>query len=83
MNHQYTFHYNSAYEEAASGSYPVQTNASKSIAVDDCSAWPVVLREFTNFLSGIYGYDISSQVFLQEKIGPHEGEHYSVNEYGV
>ena len=80
MQNTYTFQYHSAFDEN-SGEYPNQTVASKTISVDDCSAWPTILREFTNFLSGIYGYDISDQVLLTEKIGPAAGETYSVKEY--
>lgn len=80
MNNVYSFTYESGYDEVTS-SYPLQIDARKRITVDECSPWPVVLREFTNFLSGIYGYDISEQVFVKEKLGMNAGEYSTIKEY--
>lgn len=62
----YSFSYSSSEYPNTGGSYPVRTSASKDVTISDQSAWPVVLREFATFLSGIYGYDITQKVFLKE-----------------
>jgi hypothetical protein len=49
--------------------------------MDDGTAWPAIVREFTNFLSGIYGYDISARVFVQDISYDGEKEHISVQDY--
>lgn len=80
MNHVYQFQFQSAYDESnADGGFPVASNAQKSITVSDDSAWPVIMREFANFLSGIYGYNITEKVLLDEWYG----EQSSLSDYGA
>lgn len=63
----YTFlHGTSIDMENADAAFPIQTSSEKCITMDDGTAWPSIVREFTNFLSGIYGYDISAKVFVQD-----------------
>lgn len=62
---QYSFSHQSCYD-AESVSFPIQTSNQKTILVSDASTWRTPLREFTNFLSGVYGYDITSQVFVED-----------------
>lgn len=77
MNHQYHFSYISSHNEVTE--YPVQTNQTKTIYVSEDSAWPVVMREFANFMSGIYGYDITEKLLIEEW----NGDHARLNDYGV
>jgi hypothetical protein len=60
----YTFSY-SGDIDPESLQYPVHTRANKNITVNDESTWRVPMREFANFLSGIYGYNITEQVFVK------------------
>ncbi len=77
----YIFSY-SNHSDNSDINYPVSSRATKNIEVDDASPWPVVLREFTNFLSGIYGYDISKEVFIKDQFAQeHEDPHYPVSEF--
>ena len=73
----YGFSYNMVDPEAVS--FPKQNTQNKNITVTDVQPWPVVLREFANFLSGIYGCDISSKLLLQEW----DGDHVRLSDYGV
>lgn len=47
--------------------YAQQSEDIKSVTMSDSATWHHVLREFTNYLSGIYGYDITGQVFVQAR----------------
>lgn len=62
----YTFTQQTPLDMAQPGAFPVQTSSQKSITMSDDVSWPAIVREFTNFLSGIYGYDISAKVFVQD-----------------
>lgn len=66
----YTFTYTSS--EGESSSFPLIHNEVKNCAFSDDTPWPVILREFAHFLSGVYGYNITEQVFIQ---GLLEGEY--------
>lgn len=65
VNHAYTFQFDSGFDEATEA-LPLQTHEQKRIIVSEGSSWRVTLREFTNFLSGIYGYNITEQVFVED-----------------
>lgn len=65
LNAQYGFTYNNQYDPN-SLDFPNQTSASKTITLTDDKHWAVVMREFANFLSGIYGYNITGQVFIKD-----------------
>lgn len=75
-NIQYTFSYTDQYDEN-SGNFPHQTNAAKTITVTDDMAWPVVMREFANFMSGIYGYNITEKLLIEEW----DGDHASLSDF--
>ena len=63
---RYTFaHY---VQDQGMASYPEASESVKTVVFsgDDMEAWPAVLVEFTNFLSGVYGYNISEQVFVKD-----------------
>ena len=62
----YTFSHGTPIDMEMEGPFPIQTSSQKCITMDDGTAWPSIVREFTNFLSGIYGYDISAKVFVQD-----------------
>lgn len=66
LNVQYTFSYNTSYD-ALTHDYPKQTSAQKSITLSEDQPWHVAMREFANFLTGIYGYDITGQLFVKER----------------
>lgn len=63
-NSRYTFTYNEFRYEPEKIHSDVHENkqAQMSIDVADSATWEVPLREFCNFLSSIYGYDIASKV---------------------
>lgn len=61
----YAFSYNSATNEDLP-QYPVQTHLNKVVSLDQDATWMMALREFLDFLSCIYGYDIKGKVFLQD-----------------
>lgn len=63
---RYSFSYYTPLDMIHAGTFPVQSSSQKNITMDDATAWPAIVREFTNFLSGIYGYDISAKVFVQD-----------------
>lgn len=48
--------------------FPVHTRSNKNITVSEDSTWRVPLREFANFLSGVYGYNITEQVFVKSPL---------------
>lgn len=78
----YTFTHQTPLDMAQPGAFPVQTSSQKSITMDDATSWPAVVREFTNFLSGIYGYDISAKVFVQDVAWDGSGVEYtSIQDY--
>ncbi len=77
----YSFSY-SSHNDNSDIRYPVSSRSTKDVEVDDSAQWPVILREFTNFLSGLYGYDISKEVFIKDKFaGEYEDSYYSVSEF--
>jgi hypothetical protein len=78
----YTFIQQTPPDRGEIGGFPLQTSSQKSITMSDETAWPAIVREFTNFLSGIYGYDISAKVFVQDvnwETG--EAEYSSIQDY--
>lgn len=75
-NNLYTFTYDSAYEEDPVG-FPLQSSSNKRVVVSDEQPWPVVMREFANFMSGIYGYNITEKLFMKD----FDGEEYSIQDY--
>lgn len=64
-NVQYGFTYNTQYDPN-SIDFPNQTSAAKNVTLTDDKPWPVVMREFANFLSGIYGYNITERLFVKD-----------------
>lgn len=80
----YTFTHQTPMDDDPSGSFPIQTSSQKSITMSDGTGWPAIVREFTNFLSGIYGYNISEQVFVKEHTWDgDESKYESIQDYGV
>lgn len=75
----YTFTQQTPLDMQQTGSFPVQTSSQKSITMADGTAWPAIVREFANFLSGIYGYDIASKLLIEEW----DGDHSRPTDYGV
>ncbi len=76
----YNFHFRSADNEDLP-QYPVNSTLTKQIEIDQDAAWPLVLREFTHFLSAIYGYDVSERVFVKGVTYDGEVDYTSVSEY--
>lgn len=63
VNSRYTFLYQDAvHDPDIHPDVHANKQAQMSIDVSDAATWEVPLREFCNFLSGIYGYDIASKV---------------------
>ncbi len=79
----YTFTHQTPLDTEAAGGFPLQTSSQKSITMCDGTAWPAIVREFTNFLSGIYGYDISARVFVKDISWDGEDAYTSIQDYGV
>lgn len=65
MNSTYIFQYHSRPEDTCEGEYPAAKSVNNSIEFDEAATWDSVLREFLDFLSSIYGYDISKHVDVQ------------------
>lgn len=77
----YTFTHQTPIDMEQAGAFPLQTSSQKSITMDDGTAWPAIVREFTNFLSGIYGYDISAKVFVKDVDYQGNVDYSSVQDY--
>lgn len=77
----YTFTHQTPLDVEQTGGFPLQTSSQKSITMDDGTAWPAIVREFTNFLSGIYGYDISAKVFVKDVDYQGNVDYSSVQDY--
>jgi hypothetical protein len=60
--HNYSFAYYTKDNDDLDGSFAIDDNVMRNLAYGDNVTWPVVLRDFINFLSGIYGYDIGESV---------------------
>ena len=65
MANRYTFSYSEGENHPCSYTYR-DKEAEMSFEVEDSAQWEVPLREFCNFLSSIYGYDIASKVLREE-----------------
>ena len=74
----YNFNYNSAFSETTDA-FPAQTLCNKTITISEDSGWALPMREFANFLSSIYGYNITEQILIEQW----DGEHISLTDYGV
>lgn len=57
---KYTFAYYSS--EDCGPEYPNEKGVTTNISFDESTTWDVVHREFLDFLSSVYGYDISKHV---------------------
>lgn len=77
----YTFIQQTPLDMKQPGAFPVQASSQKSITMSDDVAWPAIVREFTNFLSGIYGYDISAKVFVKDVDWEGNVDYSSVQDY--
>lgn len=42
--------------------FAVEDTITRDLTYNDCITWDVVLRDFIDFLSSVYGYDIGEQV---------------------
>lgn len=65
MANKYTFSYSEGENHPYSYTYSNKA-ADMSFEVSDDAQWVVPLREFCNFLSSVYGYDIASKVLKEE-----------------
>ncbi len=62
---RYTFSYQQ--HDPNNSPYPEFTTTEKTVDFGECAdPWTPVLYEFCNFLSGIYGYNITEQVFVSQ-----------------
>lgn len=62
--HKYTFKMIEIQDDTVSGC----ANNRKIVyetEIDDCDIWEVPLKSFVDFLSSVYGYDISEQSLLK------------------
>lgn len=80
ISNRYHFSYDSADNEDLP-QFPAHTGMSKSVQIDQDAPWPQVLREFTTFLSAIYGYDVTEKTFVQTVDYTGEAEYTSLNNY--
>ena len=58
----YSFAYFIKGREDLADHFAIEDNVVRNLAYDSAITWDVVVSDFLNFLSGIYGYDISKQV---------------------
>lgn len=75
----YNFAYSSSVDDTQEGIFPTHTDCNKTITITDGAAWAVIMREFANFLSGVYGYNISEKILIEEW----DGDHSRLDDYGV
>lgn len=61
----YTFQYFTRDVDTCGGEFPIAKSINTTCEFEDASPWDVVLNEFLNFLSSVYGYDISKHVDVQ------------------
>jgi hypothetical protein len=54
---------------SVSDEFPVRTNITKNIVVDEQATWDVVMGSFVEFLSHCWGYDLSKQVEYKDFSG--------------
>lgn len=78
MKHHYNFNFRQD-EETITTSFPVEKNVNVVVSFDDCAGWTSVLREFTAFLSSVYGYNISESVFIKEVSWDEESDFVSIS----
>lgn len=57
---QYSFAYFSASDDGSD--FPVSKGITTNLTFHDHTTWDVVHKEFVDFLSSIYGYDISKSI---------------------
>lgn len=60
---QYSFTYYGASDDGSE--FPTAKRVSTSLTFHDETTWDVVHREFVDFLSSIYGYDISKSIDVE------------------
>lgn len=65
MNSTYTFQYFSRPDYDSEGEFPSAKSVNNTLEFNEGATWDSVLREFLDFLSSIYGYDISKHVDVQ------------------
>lgn len=58
----YAFHYRSLDNHIIKDEWAINDVANRELTYDDGITWQCIVRDFLGFLSGIYGYDISSRV---------------------
>jgi hypothetical protein len=58
---KYIFKYDDEGEEAVDG-FPLRKQFTHEITIAEAEVWEVPLRSFVDFLSSIYGYDVSESV---------------------
>ena len=65
--HKYTFKMIEVQHDTVSGC-PNNRKIVYETEIDDCDIWEVPLKSFVDFLSSVYGYDISEQITLSTHI---------------
>lgn len=78
QTNSYQFHYSSDEGDFPSP-YAVEKSLNMSLRVSDEQTWIPVMKEFANFMSSIYGYDIGSRIMIQEQ----DGEVNSLDSYDM
>jgi hypothetical protein len=58
---KYIFKYDDEGEDAVEG-FPLRKQFTHEVTIAEGETWEVPLRSFTDFLSSVYGYDISESV---------------------
>lgn len=58
----YSFAYYTKDRTSTADEFAIDDNMMRNVTYDDTITWDCVLRDFINFLSGIYGYDIGESV---------------------
>lgn len=74
----YGFHYRVNGRDDVTDQFAIEDAMTRDLTYDDSITWDAILRDFIDFLSGIYGYDIGDQVkfrSLSQKIQELEEEY--------
>lgn len=68
-NNHYAFSFRDDYNEEIDNVFGQRT-ITTSVTIDDCAQWSAVLKHFIEFLSHVYGYDISDKVDYPDPLAP-------------
>lgn len=70
--HNYSFSYSYDDGSDAIDGYPIKKSIQTSVTINEAETWDVPLAEFVDFLSQVYGYDISDKITISSLVPSHK-----------